>query len=234
MAPGKIRPMPPKALPPTHSPDLLQPEIPGSAKDNVERLRMLWLRWQQVDLAAGVVSATVRFEPARGGALWDLFVGGEKVNPKPGAPLALLNDAVADLARKLTLRFRSDGAALQLCGYPTEAFDAPGEEVRVGVDPAVQAAQAPLGWLARGSDGAVYAASSAYERGGRTGVLAKAARWRHRTGAEQRAARFSDGGESWEVVSAPRREYVYGFEEDLSSRVSPSTRSRPSTPRGET
>lgn len=113
-----------KKLPPRTS----ESPLPGEASDDVDRLKMLWLRARDLDQAAE--SYEVVFAAEKGGG-WSLTVrgpGGQRESLGVGyCATALLREEVAKLSRALALRARSDFACLQLCGVPFEPFDAPGE-----------------------------------------------------------------------------------------------------------
>lgn len=96
--------------------------IPGTAQDDFDRLRILFLRERGLDLA-------VRFEIGLStqGAKWTLTIaaGGQSVRHEAGCLTACVTGLVVDLSRKILLRWRSDGGALQLCGIEVRPFDPP-------------------------------------------------------------------------------------------------------------
>lgn len=98
--------------------------IPGSAQDDFDKLKILFLRDKGADLTTPFGVRASRREG--GGHGWTVFfeAAGFPVEKRSG-PVAskIIADLVAELSRKLILRWRSDGGALQLAGVPLEAFD---------------------------------------------------------------------------------------------------------------
>lgn len=105
-----------------------EPAIPGSAQDDLDRLRMLFLRANELDQS---VRCKVEVHDARPGAGWCVTVSAadKRVERKGACATELIQALVAELSRKLLLRWRSDGGALQLCGVALTAFDPPDPEV---------------------------------------------------------------------------------------------------------
>lgn len=97
--------------------------IPGSAQDDVDKLKILFLRWRDLDLTTPLVVRAARREG--GGHGWTVTVETAAHVEKRSGPVvtAIIADLVAELTRKVLLRWRSDGGALQLAGVPLEAFD---------------------------------------------------------------------------------------------------------------
>lgn len=97
--------------------------IPGSAQDDVDKLKILFLRWRVVDLTTPLVVRAARREG--GGHGWTVTVETAAHVEKRSGPVvtAIIADLVAELTRKVLLRWRSDGGALQLAGVPLEKFD---------------------------------------------------------------------------------------------------------------
>lgn len=96
--------------------------IPGSAQDDLDRLRILFLRERGLDLATRFsISLSTQ------GAKWTIAVeaGGQRASHEAGCVTACVTGLVADLSRRILLRWRSDGAALQLCGVDARPFDPP-------------------------------------------------------------------------------------------------------------
>jgi hypothetical protein len=97
--------------------------IPGSAQDDVDKLKILFLRWRDLDLTTPFTVRAARREG--GGHGWTVTVETAAHVEKRSGPAVstILADLVAELSRKLILRWRSDGGALQLAGVALEAFD---------------------------------------------------------------------------------------------------------------
>lgn len=98
--------------------------IPGSAQDDFDRLKILFLRERGLDLTA---SFDLRIGRRKGGGHgWTVTVEvfGARAEEHSGPVVTeILASLVAELSRKLLLRWRSDGGALQLAGVPLEKFD---------------------------------------------------------------------------------------------------------------
>lgn len=108
--------------------------IPGSAQDDVDKLKILFLRWRDLDLTTPLVVRAARREG--GGHGWTVTVETAAHVEKRSGPVvtAIIADLVAELTRKVLLRWRSDGGALQLAGVPLEAFDKGPEIVETPVE----------------------------------------------------------------------------------------------------
>ncbi len=115
--------------------------IPGSAQDDFDKLKILFLRERGLDLTA---SFDLRIGRRKGGGHgWTVTVEvfGARAEEHSGPVVTeILASLVAELTRKVLLRWRSDGGALQLAGVPLEAFDKEPEVVEQpdDRDPAVK------------------------------------------------------------------------------------------------
>jgi len=104
------------------------PTIPGSARDDLDRLRILFLRAHDLDQA---VHCRVEVATARPGSGWAVRVlaAGARIDRRGECFTDVVAALVAELTRKVLLRWRSDGGALQLCGVPPTHYDPPDAEV---------------------------------------------------------------------------------------------------------
>src|SRR5262245_62088188 len=89
--------------------------VPGRAKNALDRLRTLFLRANELDQS---VRCKVEVHDARPGAGWCVTVSAadRRVERRGSCATELIQALVAELSRRLLLRWRSDGGALQLCG----------------------------------------------------------------------------------------------------------------------
>jgi hypothetical protein len=110
---------------------MAEPAIPGSAQDDFDRLKMLFLRAAELDLTYPFSLACSRASKGHG---WTVSVvaGKEQLEVTGPCVTEVVATMVRDLTRKLVLRWRSDGAVLQLCGVErvehrveATAFDPP-------------------------------------------------------------------------------------------------------------
>lgn len=103
---------------------MTEPAIPGSAQDDFDRLKMLFLRAAELDLTHPFSLACRRAGKGYG---WTVTVvaGKEQLEVTGPCVTAIVATMVSDLTRKLVLRWRSDGAVLQLCGVEVTPFDPP-------------------------------------------------------------------------------------------------------------
>ena len=115
--------------------------IPGSAQDDFDRLKILVLRERGLDQTAAF---NLRIGRRKGGGHgWTVTVEvfGAPAEERSGPVVAtIIADLVAELTRKVLLRWRSDGGALQLAGVPLEKFDREPEVVDApdDRDPAIE------------------------------------------------------------------------------------------------
>ena len=114
--------------------------IPGSAQDDFDKLKILFLRSHNLDLASHF---EVRIGRRKGGGHgWTVALCAGVVTEEFSGPVVstILTDLVASLTRKVLFRWRSDGGALQLAGVPLEAFDREPEVVDApdDRDPAIE------------------------------------------------------------------------------------------------
>lgn len=97
--------------------------IPGEAKDDFDKLKILFLRSNNLDLASHFEVHIGRRKG--GGHGWTVALAAGVVTEEFSGPVVstIVADLVASLSRKVLLRWRSDGGALQLAGVALEAFD---------------------------------------------------------------------------------------------------------------
>jgi len=105
-----------QALPPDQAP------IPGSARDDIERLKMLFQRFHDQDLTT---LFEVMSSPKRPGVGWKIVIlsGGLKVERSAATVSEAITAYIEELSRRILLRWRADGGILQLAGMPPTPFD---------------------------------------------------------------------------------------------------------------
>lgn len=106
--------------------------IPGSARDDFDRLKMLYLRYAQRDLSTTVSFAVARSSPRAGSAVgWTVTLTASSASEQRTGPSVteVVAAWTADLARLLLFRWRADGGALQLCGFEPTPVDPPEPEI---------------------------------------------------------------------------------------------------------
>lgn len=109
--------------------------IPGSAQDDYDKLKILLLRDLGLDLTTHFEIRVGRRKGGGHGWTVQFWTAGCATAERSGPVVTeIIEELVGELTRKILLRWRSDGGALQLAGVPLEAFDKGPEIVETPVE----------------------------------------------------------------------------------------------------